>query len=101
MRKGLLLSRKGARDIGSGLIHGYTYYYKYEICLADIFNFLGEIFAIFFSEFIDFVFTPLCEKDFGFQEKNLGWLLRKIWTNDYGSRTRITIKVSVSNLMFR
>ena len=73
MRKGLLLSRKGARDIGNGLIHGYTYYYKYEICLADIFNCFGEIFAIyFFSEFIDFVFTPLCGNDFGFQEKNLG-----------------------------
>ena len=38
-------------------------------------------FAIFiFSEFIDFVFTALCEKDFCFQEKELGvkvmdWLL--------------------------
>ena len=33
-----------------------------------------------FLEFIDFVFTPLCEKDFWFHEKELGvkvvdWLL--------------------------
>ena len=25
-----------------------------------------------FSEFIDFAFTPLCEKDFCFHEKELG-----------------------------
>ena len=30
-------------------------------------------FLQYFSEFIDFVFTPLCEKDFGFQEKDLGY----------------------------
>ena len=34
----------------------------------------------YFSVFIDFVFTPLCEKDFCFHEKELGvnvvdWLL--------------------------
>ena len=29
------------------------------------------MFAILFSEFIDFVFTPLCEKDFFFHEKEL------------------------------
>ena len=33
---------------------------------------LGRFLQFFFSEFIDFVFTPLCEKDFGFQEKDLG-----------------------------
>ena len=71
-RKGLLLSRKGARGMGSGLIHGYYFnYYKYKICLDDILNCFGETFAIF-SEFIDFVFTSLCEKGFGFQEKDLG-----------------------------
>ena len=26
---------------------GITYYYKYELCLNDIFNCFGEIFAIF------------------------------------------------------
>ena len=40
---------------------------------------LGD-FCNIFSEFIDFVFTPLCEKDFCFHEKKLGvkvvnWLL--------------------------
>ena len=60
MRKGLLISTKGARGIGSGLIWDlivsvpdhclsfyFTYHYKYEICLDDIFHCLGEIFAIF------------------------------------------------------
>ena len=48
-----------------------TCHYKYEICLDDIFNcFLGD-FCNIFSEFIDFVFTPLCEKDFCFHEKKL------------------------------
>ena len=51
---------------------GITYYYKYEICLDDIFNCFGEIFCNIFSEFIDFDFTPLCEKDFCFHEKELG-----------------------------
>ena len=46
-----------------------TYYYKYKICLDVIFNCFGET---YFSEFMDFVFTSLCEKDFGFQEKDLG-----------------------------
>ena len=31
----------------------WTDYYKYEICLDDIFNCFGKIFAIFVSEFID------------------------------------------------
>ena len=39
MQKGLLLSRKGARGIGSGLIHGY-----YLILILIV---LGESFAIF------------------------------------------------------
>ena len=39
-----------------------------------------EDFCNIFSEFIDFVFTPLCEKDFCFHEKELrvnvvDWLL--------------------------
>ena len=54
------------------LFTGITYYYKHEICLDDIFNCFGEIFYNIFSEFIDFVCTPVCEKDFGFQEKDLG-----------------------------
>ena len=43
------------------------------MCLDDIRNCFREIFAIFFFfEFIDFVFTPLCEKDFYFHVKELG-----------------------------
>ena len=30
----------------------------------------------YFPDLIDFVFTPLCEKYFGFREKDLGW-----WTD--------------------
>ena len=40
----------------------WTDYYTYEICLDDIFNCFGEIFIIFFSGFIDFVFAPFMRK---------------------------------------
>ena len=36
-----------------------------------IYLFWGD-FCNIFSEFIDFDFTPLCEKDFCFHEKELG-----------------------------
>ena len=51
---------------------GITYYYKYEICLDDIFNCLGGDFCNIFPSLLILFFTPLCEKDFGFQEKDLG-----------------------------
>ena len=35
---------------------GITYHYKYDICLDDIFNFFGEIFAIFFLSLFCFYY---------------------------------------------
>ena len=40
--------------------------------LVFIYIGFGEAFAIFFSEFIDFVSSALSEKDFCFHEKELG-----------------------------
>ena len=72
MRKGLLLSRKGARCIGSGLIHGIIYHFEYEICLDDIFNCFREIFAIFFTSLLILFLLVYAKRTFAFSRRSLG-----------------------------
>ena len=51
---------------------GISYHYKYEVCLDDIFNFFGEIFAIFFPSLLILILLFYAKKTFCFHEKELG-----------------------------
>ena len=59
------------KELGSGLIHGY-YHYKYEVCLDDIFNCFGEMFAIFFPSLLTLFLQLHAKRTFAFTKRSSG-----------------------------
>ena len=51
---------------------GITCHYKYEICLDDIFNCFGEIFAIFFPSLLILFLLLYAKRTFAFMKRSSG-----------------------------
>ena len=52
---------------------GITYYYKYEICLDDIFNCFGEIFVIYFPSLLILILLLYAKRTFAFTKRSSGY----------------------------
>ena len=65
----------------SRVFTGITYYYKYEICLADIFNCFGEIFAICFPSLLILFLLLYAKRTLVFGKRTSGSELILIYGN--------------------